>query len=309
MKKQSQPVSGTSDPSEGIRCKGCSDIALVSDTPYDRECADVLGVKVSAINMSRAVDLADRWIRTGQSGYVCVTGVHGVMEAQKDQEFRKILNCAMMNTPDGMPMSWVGRLQGFDDMDRVFGPDFMSAMCQLSLERGFRHFLYGGRPGVAEKLKQALEKKFPGLQVVGTYTPPFRDLNAAEEDALLAQVLNSRPDILWVGLSTPKQEKFMAQHVDRLQVPLLVGVGAAFDYHTGRIRDCSALIKRAGLQWLHRLAQDPRRLSRRYLRNNPAFVWNIALQLLKLRRYPQISEILAHKGRAPLVRRPPHTSS
>ncbi|MEI9979819.1 MAG: WecB/TagA/CpsF family glycosyltransferase [Edaphobacter sp.] len=254
------------------------------------EYADVLGVMVSAINMSGAVDAADRWISSGKSGYVCVTGVHGVMEAQKNPEFREILNHALMNTPDGMPMSWVGRLQGFDDMDRVFGPDFMSAMCQLSLERGYRHFLYGGKPGVAAKLKQSLETKFPGIQIVGIYTPPFRDLNPEEEDALLAQVRDCRPHILWVGLSTPKQERFMAQYVDRLQVPLLVGVGAAFDYHTGLIQDCSAWIKRAGLQWLHRLAQDPKRLWRRYLRNNPAFVWNITLQLLKLRSYPRISD-------------------
>jgi N-acetylglucosaminyldiphosphoundecaprenol N-acetyl-beta-D-mannosaminyltransferase len=308
MKKNSQPASDTSDPSARIRCDGCSNLVPVSGSPYRHVCADVLGVRVSAINMSRAVDTADRWIRTGQSGYVCVTGVHGVMEAQRDQEFRKILNRAMMNTPDGMPLSWVGRLQGFDDMDRIFGPDFMSAMCRLSLERGFRHFLYGGKPGVAEKLKKALETKFPGLQVVGTYTPPFRDLNAAEEDALLAQLCNSRPHILWVGMSTPKQERFMAQHVDRLQVPLLVGVGAAFDYHTGAIRDCSVGMKRAGLQWLHRLAQDPGRLWRRYLRNNPAFVWNIALQLLGLRHYPRIMNISAPKENPRLVRRPPHIS-
>jgi N-acetylglucosaminyldiphosphoundecaprenol N-acetyl-beta-D-mannosaminyltransferase len=308
MTKQSQIVSDASDSTAQIRCSACSNVASASDSFYAHECADVLGVKVSAINMSLAVDTADRWIRGGQPGYICVTGVHGVMEAQKDHEFRKILNRAMMNTPDGMPMSWVGRLQGFDDMDRVFGPDFMSAMCQLSLERGFRHFLYGGQPGIAEKLKYSLEKKFPGLQVIGTYTPPFRDLNAAEEDALLAQVASSRPHILWVGMSTPKQERFMAQYTDRLQVPLLVGVGAAFDYHTGLIRDCSPWIKRAGLQWLHRLAQDPRRLWRRYLRNNPAFVWNIALQLLKLRRYPPISDTPAPEERTLLVRRPPHTS-
>jgi N-acetylglucosaminyldiphosphoundecaprenol N-acetyl-beta-D-mannosaminyltransferase len=308
MKKSSQPASDTSDPSARIRCDSCSNLVPVSGSPYGHVCADVLGVKVSAINMSRAVDTADRWIRTGQSGYVCVTGVHGIMEAQRDQEFRKILNRAMMNTPDGMPMSWVGRLQGFGDMDRVFGPDFMAAMCRLSLERGFRHFLYGGKPGVAEKLKKALETKFPGLQVVGTYTPPFRDLNAAEEDALFGQLCNSRPHILWVGMSTPRQERFMAQHVDRLQVPLLVGVGAAFDYHTGVIRDCSVWMKRAGLQWLHRLAQDPERLWRRYLRNNPAFVWNIALQLLRLRRYPRILNISAPKENPHLVRRPPHAS-
>jgi N-acetylglucosaminyldiphosphoundecaprenol N-acetyl-beta-D-mannosaminyltransferase len=230
------------------------------------------------------------------------------MEAQKNPEFREILNRAMMNIPDGTPMSWVGRLQGFEDMDRVFGPDFMLAMCQLSLARGFRHFLYGGQPGIAEKLKYSLENKFPGLQVVGTYTPPFRDLNAEEEDFLLTHVRDARPHILWVGLSTPKQERFMAEFVDRLQVPLLVGVGAAFDYHTGLIRDCSAWVKHAGLQWLHRLAQDPRRLWRRYLWNNPAFVWNIALQLLKLRRHPRISDVPAPEEKILVVRRPPHTS-
>jgi N-acetylglucosaminyldiphosphoundecaprenol N-acetyl-beta-D-mannosaminyltransferase len=250
--------------------------------------ANLLGVKVSAINMHGAIDLADQWITEGRSGYVCVTGVHGIMEAYRDPKLREILNHAVINTPDGMPMSWVGRLQGFTDMDRVYGPDFMFSMCQLSLNRGYRHFLYGGQPGVTLKLKETLEERFPGLQVVGTYTPPFRSLDAEEEDGLIAQLHQSKPHILWIGMSTPKQERFMAEYVERLQVPLLVGVGAAFDYHTGRIHDCSDWIKRAGLQWLHRLLQDPQRLWRRYLRNNPAFVWNIGLQMLKLRRYPHV---------------------
>jgi N-acetylglucosaminyldiphosphoundecaprenol N-acetyl-beta-D-mannosaminyltransferase len=258
----------------------------MSDSPFAQEYADVLGVRVSAINMCTAIDMADRSIALQNRAYICVTGVHGVMEAQVDSEFRCILNQAFINTPDGMPMSWVGHLQGLSQMDRVCGPDFMAAMCQLSVERGYRHFLYGGEPGVAELLKEALQARFAGLQVVGTYTPPFRSLSEEEEGEVVARVRQSRPHILWVGLSTPKQERFMAHYIDRLQVPLLVGVGAAFDYHTGRIRDCSHWIKRAGLQWLHRLLQDPRRLWKRYLRNNPAFVWNIALQMLKLRRYP-----------------------
>jgi len=249
--------------------------------------ANVLGVKVSAINMKRAVELADHWVAAGSPGYICVTGVHGVMEAQADSELRRILNHALINAPDGMPMSWIGHLQGFREMDRVFGPDFMTDMCRLSVERGYRNFLYGGKPGVAELLSETLQRRFPGLQVVGTYTPPFRNLTPEEEEEILAQVRESRPHIMWVGLSTPKQERFMAQYVDRLQVPLLVGVGAAFDYHTGRIRDCSEWIKRAGLQWLHRLVQDPRHLWRRYLRNNPAFLWHIAWQLSGLRRHPR----------------------
>ncbi len=257
--------------------------AWTPDSEYAHPHADVLGVKISAIDPEQAVKLAGQWIEAGSRGYICVTGVHGVMEAQSDDELRRILNHAVLNAPDGMPMSWVGWLQGFKKMDRVFGPDFMLAMCRLSVERGYRTFLYGGKPGVAQLLRATLERRFPGLQVVGTYTPPFGCLTLGEEREICERVLATRPHIVWVGLSTPKQERFMAQFVDRFQAPLLVGVGAAFDFHTGQIRDCSAWVKRAGLQWLHRLMQDPRRLWRRYLRNNPAFLWQIARQLCGLR--------------------------
>ncbi len=258
----------------------------MSNSEFVHEYANVLGVNVSAIDLDKAVEMADRWIAGKNRGYICVTGVHGVMEAQSDPKLLHILNHAFLNMPDGMPMSWVGRLQGLNKMDRVFGPEFMASLCQVSIERSYRHFLYGGEPGVAELLKQKLENRFPGIRVVGTYTPPFRDLTVEEEADVLCQLQTLQPDILWVGLSTPKQEKFMARYVDRFEVPLMVGVGAAFDYHTGRIRDCSPWIKRAGLQWLHRLAQDPRRLWKRYLKNNPVFLWKISLQLFKLKQYP-----------------------
>jgi N-acetylglucosaminyldiphosphoundecaprenol N-acetyl-beta-D-mannosaminyltransferase len=248
--------------------------------------ANVLGVAVSAINMDLAVDLASRWIDAGRPGYVCLTGVHGVMEARADHAFRRILNRAAINAPDGMPMTWVGRLQGFRQMDRIFGPDFMAGMCRLSAERGYRNFLYGGQPGVAELLRDNLQAKLPGLRVTGTYTPPFSNLTPEQERDMVARVRESKPQILWVGLGTPKQERFMAQYLHRLEVPLLVGVGAAFDYQTGRIRDCSAWVKRAGLQWAHRAMQDPARLWKRYLRNNPIFLWHIASQISGLRHYP-----------------------
>lgn len=247
----------------------------ISGPQFDHEHADVLGVEVSAVDLADSLDFGDRWIAAGKPGYVCVTGVHGVMEAQNDAVLRRILNGAAINLPDGMPMTWLGRLQGFKRMDRVFGPDFMAAMCKVSVERGYRNFFYGGEPDVAELLSETLQQRFPGLQVAGTYTPPFRPLTAEEEQDLLAQVRQAKPHIVWVGLSTPKQERFMAEFVERLHVPMLVGVGAAFDYHTGKIRDCPQWIKRAGLQWLHRLAQDPKRLWKRYLRNNPAFVWRL----------------------------------
>jgi N-acetylglucosaminyldiphosphoundecaprenol N-acetyl-beta-D-mannosaminyltransferase len=250
-------------------------------------CANVLGVRVSGVDLESAVDLSDQWIRSARGhGYICATGVHGVMEARADSAVRRVLNRALMNVPDGMPMSWVGHLQGIRNMDRVFGPDLMMAMCRLSVERGYRNFLYGGKPGVAALLGEALQRKLPGLQIVGTYTPPFRNMTSDEVNGLRAKVRESRPHILWVGLSTPKQEHFMAQYVDYLQVPLMYGVGAAFDFHTGAIRDSSALVKRLGLQWLHRLIQDPGHLWKRYLRNNPAFLLHIALQLSRLRQYP-----------------------
>jgi len=258
----------------------------MSDPGFEHPCANVLGVRISAVDMGRAVNLADGWIEAGYPGYVCVTGGHGVIEAQTNPEFLRILNQAAMNTPDGMPMTWVGWLQGHRSMDRVYGPDFMMAMCKLSEERGYRNFLYGGNPGVAELLRETLQHRFPGLQLVGTYTPPFRALNPEEEKELMEQVRDSKPHILWVGLGTPKQEHFMAQYLHQLEVPLLVGVGAAFDFHTGRLHECSGWVKRAGLQWVHRLMQDPRRLWRRYLHCIPAFLWHIAFQFSGLRNYP-----------------------
>lgn len=265
----------------------------MSNSVFDHPYADVLGVKVSAIDLPGAVDMAGKWIDAENRDYLCVTGVHGVMEAQSDSVFRDILNHACMNAPDGMPRSWVGHLQGFAHMDRVFGPDLMTERCKLSVQKGYQQFLYGGEPGVADLLKEVLETKFPGLQVVGTYTPPFRAFTSEEEDEVLKLVQESKLNILWVGISTPKQELFMAHYVDRFQIPLLVGVGAAFDYHTGRLRDCSNWIKRSGLQWLHQLLQYPKRLWKRYLRNNPAFLWKIALQTSGLRRYPIHSEATA----------------
>lgn len=246
---------------------------------------NVLGVGISEIDMQDAVRLSDSLIRKSGKGYVCVTGVHGVIEAQTDKAFRGILNRSFMTTPDGMPLVWLGRIQGQKRMRRVYGPDFMMDMCRFSVARGYRHFLYGGGQGVAPRLAMELRTRCPGLQIVGTYTPPFRPLNATEEAELLAFVAETKPDLFWVGLSTPKQERFMAHYLDKLDVKLMVGVGAAFDIHTGGIRDAPMWLKKAGLQWLHRLAQEPRRLWRRYLINNPRFIWNIGLQFLGLRKF------------------------
>ena len=247
--------------------------------------ANVLGVGISALNLDLAVAAVAQAVEQKAKGYVCVTGVHGVSEAQHDPAFRAILNQAFLNTPDGMPTVWMGRWQGFGDMARVYGPDLMLRVCELSQTRGWTHFLYGGAPGVADELKRRLEQRFPAIKIVGTYTPPFRPLTAEEEQELARVVETVKPDVFWVGLSTPKQEKFMAQHWQTLDATLFFGVGAAFDFHAGRVRQAPLWMQRTGLEWLFRLACDPGRLWKRYLKNNPLFIARALCQLAGIRKY------------------------
>ena len=247
---------------------------------------NVLGVGVSVLNLGTALAAITGAVRARRKGYICVTGVHGVMEAQGDENFRRILNGALLCTPDGMPMVWMGKLRGHAEMRRVYGPDLMLDVCAWSETSGCRHFFYGGADGVAELLAQKLRSKFPKLEVVGTCTPPFRPLNDDEVKRLQEQIRVTRPDILWVGLSTPKQEKFMAEFLPKLDVTLMVGVGAAFDFHAGRVKQAPHWMQRSGLEWFYRLCQEPRRLARRYLTNNPRFALKIAAQLTGLKKYP-----------------------
>jgi N-acetylglucosaminyldiphosphoundecaprenol N-acetyl-beta-D-mannosaminyltransferase len=246
---------------------------------------NVLGIGVHAVNMASTLDLVGAELAARRKGYVCVTGVHGIMESLGDPSLRKILNTAFLNVPDGMPLVWVGRTEGFKQTARVYGPDLMFALCELSVREGWTHFLCGGKEGTAEDLKTRLTAQFPGIRVVGTFCPPFRPLNAEEENRLITQVAAVKPDLFWVGMSTPKQERFMAEYLSKLDLGIMLGVGAAFDVHTGRILDSPAWIKRIGMQWLHRLCQEPKRLWRRYAYIVPAFLFLISLQLLGIRRY------------------------
>ncbi len=247
---------------------------------------NVLGVSVSGMNLRIAVTAMLEAVRERRKGYICVTGVHGITEAQNDRDFRRILNASFLNTTDGMPLVWLGRLYLGSLVGRVYGPDLMLEMFAASQTRTCRHFFYGGAPGVAEELKARLEERFPGATVCGTYTPPFRPLNPVEETEFTERIRVCRPDIIWVGLSTPKQERFMAEYLPKLDTALMVGVGAAFDFHSGRVRQAPRWVQRSGFEWLYRMLTEPRRLARRYLINNPLFVGRIALQLLGIRKYP-----------------------
>ena len=247
---------------------------------------NVLGVGISVLNLRTARDAIAAAVRERRKGYICVTGVHGVMEAQDDPTFKKILNESFLCTPDGMPMVWAGRLDGQREMSRVYGPDLMLDVCAGSETSGAKHFFYGGAEGVAERLAQKLKEQFPKLQVAGTFTPPFRALTADEEKKLREQVSAAQPDIFWVGLGTPKQEKFMAEFLPKLDATLMVGVGAAFDFHSGRVRQAPRWMQRGGLEWVYRLGGEPRRLAGRYFRNNPRFVLKFLGQLTGVKKYP-----------------------
>jgi len=247
--------------------------------------SNILGVGVSAINIAVAMQVMDQWIEARTPNYVCVTGVHGVMESQSDPALRQIHNKAGLVTPDGMPLVWLSRVMGQHDVDRVYGPDLMLAYCQHSVEKGYRHFLYGSSPAVLAQLESNLRRQFPGIMIVGVISPPFRALTAEEDQATVDEINGAAPDIVWVGLSTPKQELWMAAHVKRLDAPVLVGVGAAFDFHAGSKQQAPYWMQRSGLEWLFRLVTEPRRLWRRYLYNNPRFILSVCLQLSGLRHY------------------------
>ena len=246
---------------------------------------NVLGVGVSAVSMQQALDTMAGWIETREPHYVCVSCVHGVMESHRDESLRRIHNAAGLVTPDGMPLAWLGRAFGGAHVQRVYGPDLMLDFCSAFAGRGYRPFFYGGGDGVPERLAARLRERIPSLQVAGCYSPPFRALTAEEDDALVQRINESKADVVWVGLSTPKQERWMHAHVARLTAPALVGVGAAFDFHAGMKRQAPRWMQRSGLEWLFRLVTEPRRLWRRYLRNNPEFVVRLLVQVAGLRRY------------------------
>ncbi|HEY9075214.1 MAG TPA: WecB/TagA/CpsF family glycosyltransferase [Anaerolineaceae bacterium] len=240
---------------------------------------------MSAVNLAQAAETIEGWIARGERRYVCVTGMHGVMECQADPDLRRIHNRAGMVTPDGMPMVWLSRLYGRRSVSRVYGPDLLLEMCQRSLQAGYSHYFYGGAAGIPERLAERLQQRFPDLQVAGTYSPPFRSLTVQEDAQIVERINASGAAILWVGLSTPRQERWMAEHLGRIAVPVMVGVGAAFDFHAGAKRQAPRWMQRSGLEWLFRLATEPKRLWRRYLTNIPRFLWLVILQTLKIKQF------------------------
>jgi N-acetylglucosaminyldiphosphoundecaprenol N-acetyl-beta-D-mannosaminyltransferase len=254
---------------------------MVDDLPPR---VNVLGVGVSAVNMQQTVDLLERVVQAGgRPAYVCVAAAHSVLACRQDPGLRSIFNRSLLTTPDGMPLVWISRLRGHRHVGRVYGPDLMLEVCRRSLTNGQRHFFYGGAAGVPELLAERLAARFPGLPVAGTLSPPYRALHPDEEQAILDQINGSGAHIVWIGLGTGKQEHWMADHLGAVAAPLMIGVGAAFDFLSGRKAQAPHWMQRAGLEWFFRLLSDPRRLWPRYAAY-PLFVLLTIAQLAGLYR-------------------------
>lgn len=256
----------------------------VPPAPVAPSSVDVLGVPLSLTDYDETMDWIDASVAHREKGYVCVAATHTVMVCGEDPELREAVLGASMTVPDGQPLVWAMNALGGDLERRVYGPELMARYCARAARNGTRMYLYGGRnQGALVQLALNLRHRFPGVKIVGGYSPPYRDLTEEEEEAIVAEMNGSRADVVWVGVGVPKQEKWMAAMRARLDAPVLVGVGAAFDFLAGTKRKAPALLQRLGLEWLFRLATEPRRLWRRYLRHNPRFVVLFGAQVLRAR--------------------------
>ena len=228
---------------------------------------------MDAVQIPEVVSRMENWIaRRDTCRYIAVTDMHSLMQAQHAASFKKILENADLVVPDGFPLVWLGRRRGFPLRRRVYGPELMERFCKETACQGYRHFFYGGAPGVAVDLAARLAARFPGLRIAGAFCPPFWPLTQKEDEAVSSMLNRSRADVVWVGLGAPKQERWMFEHQGCLAAAVLVGVGAAFDFHTGRIPQAPSWMREHGLEWFFRLTREPRRLWRRYLIHGTQFV-------------------------------------
>lgn len=238
---------------------------------------NILGVNIAAIDMEWLLDYLNDNIHALSGGYICVSNVHTTVTAYEDQEYRKVQNSGIMAIPDGGPLSSVGQKRGFKNMKRTTGPSLMGEIFKISAAEGYRHYFYGSTDETLEKLYSVLEETYPGIQIAGMYSPPFRPMTEEEDKAIVERINETKPDFVWIGLGAPKQEKWMAAHQGRVN-GLMVGVGAGFDYHAGNIERAPEWMQKSNLEWVYRLLQDPKRLFGRYWHTNTRFIWHAFLR-------------------------------
>jgi len=243
---------------------------------------DILGVPIALTDYAGAMDVMDEMVDRRHLGWVCAAAVHSVMVARSDPKMHEALRDAVITVPDGMPIVWAANALGEELPNRVYGPELMRRYCDRAVERGHRVWLYGGRDqGALVQLALSLRQNHPGIQIVGGYSPPFRPLSEDEDAAVAKQINDARADVVWVGIGVPKQEKWMVRMRERLDAPVLCAVGAAFDFHAGRVSQAPRWMQERGLEWTYRIAQEPRRLLPRYLVTNPSFMLNFARQWMR----------------------------
>ena len=233
---------------------------------------EILKTNINVTNMTETLRYLTCNLEELRGKYVCVSNVHTVVMSYEDESYRNIQNSAALALPDGKPLSVVSRLRGFEDAQKVSGPDLMPEMFKLSEEKGYTHYFYGSTEVTLEKLKQALAIRYPNLKIVGMYSPPFRPLTEEEDAKIIQQINNAAPDFIWIGLGAPKQEQWMYAHRDKV-CGIMLGVGAGFDFHAGTVKRAPVWMQKSGLEWLYRLTQDPKRLFGRYVITNTKFLW------------------------------------
>ena len=255
--------------------------------PVVSDRVNIIGVGATPQDLNTAVATLDRWRAERRQEYVCVVSVHGLVVAQRDPLIRHALNHCGMATEDGMPLVWWSRLAGFSQARRVCGFDLLDSVCAYGVPYKFRHYFYGASPKVLELLIERLQKRYPGICVAGSHSPPFRPLSLAEDSADIAAINDTQPDFVWVGLGMPKQEKWMVEHLGKVNATALIGVGAAFDFHAGTKPRAPVWMQQAGLEWVFRLLTEPRRLAHRYVIDNALFIGHMLRQVTGLKTYAQ----------------------
>jgi N-acetylglucosaminyldiphosphoundecaprenol N-acetyl-beta-D-mannosaminyltransferase len=299
----------------GIFLFAAADVIYLNRKRLLEDCRfNILGVGIDAVNMSTCMDLFNEIIclknpekkrdefdlssglNTRLPAMTTAMGVAGIVESRRNQKLQRILNKSVLNTPDGMPLVWLGKLFGYRDITRVYGPDLLRDACAFGLEKRWRHYFWGAAPGIVEKLKEVLEERHPSIEISGICCPPFRPLTEEEEDQLVEDVNSSNTDIFWIGISTPKQLYFMDRIRDRLKCKIICPVGYAFDVNAGVEQDAPDWIKYSGFQWLHRAIKQPR-LWKRYLPDNPTFIFKLLIQALRLKRFPMFIHSVPDQSR------------
>ena len=234
---------------------------------------NIMGVDIAAIDMNWLIDYLDRNLKDLFGDYICVSNVHTTVTAYEDKKYRNVQNGGIMAIPDGAPLSSLGQKRGFKNMKRITGPSLMEEIFKISSSKGYRHYFYGSTDETLKKMNSVLTATYPGIQIVGMYSPPFRPMTKEEDREIVERINRTKPDFIWVGLGAPKQEIWMARHQGRMN-GLMIGVGAGFDYHAGNIERAPLWMQKSSLEWLYRLLQDPKRLFRRYWHTNTKFIWN-----------------------------------